>query len=330
MPWRVIPPKIHPSCPPLPPRHLLIRSPNWLGDAVMTLPAVQLLLHELNPDDTFSLLAPTKLHDFWKQVPGLHFILPVDPNLVITADTLRSHNFSHALLFPNSLRSALEVALARIPQRLGYPGHSRSWLLTHSIPKYSRRLGLRHQQHDYLDLIHVFLEKPENTITPNFHPLPRPTPNLDSPTPSLPYIVLCPGAEYGPAKRWPADRYAVLARHLAESHCLPIYVLGSESDIPVAEILQKKAALSTDQLINLTGKTSLASFIQFIAHARLLLCNDSGSMHLAAAFGTPPSPSSAPPNPNSPAPSTPPFKSSAITSPAAPASSASAPSISAA
>lgn len=262
---------------------ILLRSPNWLGDAVMTLPAVQALIGSLDKKNRVCILSPAKLADFWKLVPGLESVLIVDDNIAITADTLKPYHFDSAILFPNSLRSALEPWLAGIPGRYGHRGHNRSWLLSEVFPKPSRAQGYRHQKLDYLDLVSALLTtqhpEPENQ---NVTPLPRPP---TSPYPN-PCLVICPGAEYGAAKRWHIDRYATVAAELSSRHRLQIVILGSATDIPVAETLTgllKKAGVNA---ANLCGQTSLAQFLNSIAHASLVLCNDSGSMHVAAAFGT--------------------------------------------
>jgi heptosyltransferase II len=265
---------------------ILLRSPNWLGDAVMTLPAVQYLRHTLPSTTQVSILCPAKLCHFWQLVPHLHAVLIADDNIAITADILKPHTFDTAILFPNSLRSALEVWLARIPLRHGYKGHHRRWLLNSLGSKPSRDLGYRHQKWDYLDLILHLTEKTLNppNAEPLFTPLPRPsTHSLPFPQP---YLAVCPGAEYGAAKRWPIERYAETLQQLYATYSLPIVLLGSNVDIPVAQALTEKLQLPANSLHNLSGKTSLSEFLHYIAHAQLLLCNDSGSMHVAAAFGT--------------------------------------------
>jgi heptosyltransferase II len=263
---------------------ILLRSPNWLGDAVMVLPAVQFLLAHACSNTHVSVLTPAKLADFWKLVPGLHSILIVDDNIAITADNLKPHAFDSAILFPNSLRSALEPWLAGIPKRYGYPGHNRRWLLTETLHKPSRTQGYRHQKHDYLDLVQALLSLSnlKSQISTVDTPLPK-----TSPSPlKTPYLVVCPGAEYGSAKRWLVERYAAVAKELISRHQLHLIILGSTTDIPVSQTLTSHLSLPTAAYTNLTGQTSLAEFLNLIAHATLVLCNDSGSMHVAAAFGT--------------------------------------------
>lgn len=261
---------------------ILLRSPNWLGDAVMTLPAVQVLLSTVKEETLVSVLSPAKLTDFWKLVQGLEAVLPVDDNIAITADTLKPHHFDSAILFPNSLRSALEPWLAGIPKRYGYKGHSRSLLLSEVFSKPSRAQGYRHQKIDYIDLVQGLLESGIKAQESEFTPLPKP----GNSTLNEPFLMICPGAEYGAAKRWHVERYAAVAAELHSQYKLRIVILGSATDIPVAGtltgLLEKSGIVAT----NLSGQTTLAEFLNLIAHASLVLCNDSGSMHVAAAFGT--------------------------------------------
>lgn len=262
--------------------NLLLRSTNWLGDAVMGVPAVQTLRAALPGGSRLSVLAPAKLADFWRILPGIDAVIPVDPNLWITADSLRPHGFDTALIFPNSLRTALEPWLADIPRRIGFKGHHRSCLLTEHVPRHSRAEGLRHQSLDYLDLVHaVALQNPKSTIH-NFQALPSSL--LPAPS-SVPYLALCPGAEYGPAKRWPAARFAAAANALLRLHGWDeVVLLGAEGDRAVCAEVARGLEVPHR---NLAGETALRDFMAWLAHAAYVLCNDSGAMHVAALFGRP-------------------------------------------
>jgi heptosyltransferase II len=267
--------------------NLLLRSPNWLGDAVIGLPTMQALQRSLPQDSRISVLTPGKLADFWKIVPGIEHVLPVDPNLWITADSLKPHSFDTALIFPNSLRTAAEPWLAGIPRRIGFKGHQRRWLLTDIVPKYSRARGLRHQSLDYLDLAATLLGNPneiENRKSKieNFVPL-LPSSAIPRPSSSA-YLALCPGAEYGPAKRWPPERFAAAANRIAKEKSLEVVLLGAEGD---RNACHEVARSLTVPHRNLAGETSLKEFLASLAHADYVLCNDSGAMHVAALFGRP-------------------------------------------
>ncbi|MDR1146598.1 MAG: lipopolysaccharide heptosyltransferase II [Verrucomicrobiales bacterium] len=258
---------------------LLLRSPNWLGDAALTLPAVrQFTGSGLRP----AVLCPEKLRDFWRLVPGLGEILSVQPRLRDTAKLLRAKKFTAALLFPNSLTVALEAWLAGIPRRVGFHGHRRRWLLTDSVPRPAPVAGFIHQTRQNLELPRLLGVTGTDSLE-NFQPVPRPPADRD--LAARPYLAVCPGAAYGPAKRWPTDRFAAVINRLrAADRDLAAVILGADGDAPVAARLAIQCA---KPVIDKTGRTTLAEFLAILANARLVLCNDSGAMHAAAMFGTP-------------------------------------------
>lgn len=258
--------------------NIVVRSPNWLGDAIMTLPALDWLHRAVPAGTTLSIFSPANLLPFWKTVPHIAAVLPVPPNLWIAADLIRSHRFSSAFIFPNSLRTGLEMFWGKVPVRIAYPGHYRRLLLTHIFqrPKF---FIPEHQLWNYLRLVcqAVGKEPPEVPQVPRLH-----LPEL--PLPGKPFLALCPGAEYGPAKRWPAERFAETATRLAAQQQLEIVLLGGPRD---EETCAQVAQQISRPVKNLAGKTSLSEFISLLASARLVLCNDSGAMHLASLLRVP-------------------------------------------
>lgn len=263
-------------------RSILLRSPNWLGDIVMALPSVRAILAARDngtPDTTVSVAAPAHLHPVWKLIDGIDLVLPTTKKIGRTAATLRPHRFTSALLYPNSWRAPLEALFAGIPKIYGFRGHGRGLLLTRAFTKEVPPACVQHQSLDYLDLF-AQLGIPHDG-TPAFPAL-RPVPPPAS-TPG-PVLAICPGAEYGPAKRWPPASFATVARELRDSHGLHPVLLGSAGDAPACA---ETAALLGAPCLDLAGKTSLDQFISHLAHARLVLCNDSGSMHLCALLDTP-------------------------------------------
>lgn len=268
---------------------LLIRSPNWLGDAIMTLPAIHRILQARAKKGSESpsketkqtgvyILTPPKIADLWKMIAGIDGILETRSSLSETVKEIRSFRPNSALILPNSWRTALEMALARVPARIGYHGHfGRKMILTHTWPK--PKTATRHQALDYLDLVqYAGIETTPSIELPSLNEL-KPSPIQE------PYIALCPGAEYGPAKRWPSERFSQSAQMLAQEYGWKILLLGARGDQPVATEIEK--TLSPEICINLTGKTNLNEFIRSLADAKLVLCNDSGSMHLASLLRKP-------------------------------------------
>ena len=306
----------------LQPFRILIRGSNWLGDAIMSVPAVRAIKRG-RIDAHVTILTPAKLADVWKSVPEVDEIITIAPedNVFAVARKLR-RNFDVAILFPNSVRVALEVWLAGIERRVGYPGHNRRRLLDSVLePKKKKKKKKkepeaqppRHQVHHYLALAEFVgaditsevaaLSAPNRNnaggtsgsrsedAAPNFGSLePKPaavsTPTKDQEpgTRSVPTIGLCPGAEYGPAKRWLPERFAETVRMIHEATPCEWKIFGVEKDRPIADTIVAAAAVPVTDLV---GKTSLAQLMDELRTCDLLLTNDTGTMHIAAFLGVP-------------------------------------------
>jgi len=260
----------------LKPFRIVVRSPNWLGDAVMAAPAVRAIKHG-RPDVHLTVLTPAKLADLWSAVPEVDAVLPIAAGETVfsVARRLRS-GFDAAVVLPNSVRSALEPWLAGIPRRVGYAGRWRSRLLDQIVPADRPPGPPRHQVHHYLDLaerIGADLADPTLALPPAGFA-------GDGPV----RIGLCPGAEYGPAKRWLPERYAEVMQRLSSARGCTWSVFGTARDTPIAaEILGRSGVSAEDR----TGKTTLAELMQELRRCRVLVTNDTGTMHLAALLGVP-------------------------------------------
>ena len=255
---------------------VVVRSPNWLGDAIMALPAVR-NLKTLLAGEPLAVAAPEKLAALWQACPFVDRVISLTQpkSLPATENQLREGKFHAAVLLPNSLRSAAEAFMARIPQRAGYNRGGRRFLLTHAVPKPARDPVRLHQRYYYQDLATALGAPPDESM---------PKLKVEVPSPASPATVaICPGAEYGPAKRWPVDRFAAVARHFQDKLKAKIVVLGAGGD---AAIALEFAALAPGAE-NRAGQTTLAEFISILAGSRLVVCNDSGAMHLASALGVP-------------------------------------------
>ena len=269
----------------LKPFRILIRSSNWLGDAVMSVPAVRAIKNG-RPDTHITVAAPAKIAAMWKLVSEVDAIIPLTGNsLVAAARSLRRQSsFDAAILFPNSLRVALESWLSGIPRRVGYRGHSRSWLLNQIIPEPRRPGPLEHQSSRYLHIARDcgaetsnIEHRTPNIATASIH---QRSPIDDSPI----RIGLSPGAEYGPAKRWLSERFAEAAAAVTARSPVQWILLGKKNDAPIGE--QITSALG-DSCVNRIGQTTLEQLIDELRQCRLLLTNDTGTMHLAALLGIP-------------------------------------------
>lgn len=251
----------------LKPFRILIRSSNWLGDAVMSIPAVRAIKNG-RPDARVSIAVPERLAALWKIVPEVDEIIALPSKSVVAAARLfrRRPPFDVAILFPNSLRSALEVFLAGIPRRVGWRGYWRRWLVNQS-PRESIPVGIVHQTYKYLELASTL----GAVVAPEFAPANSITDRREQFK-----FGLCPGAEYGPAKQWP--RFAEVAQEIAGRFPVQWILFGTAGDGPSGD---KVAEVLGDRCVNRIGQTTLAQLINELRECDLLLTNDTGTMHLA-------------------------------------------------
>ena len=267
---------IPPSSPPLKPFSILVRSPNWLGDAVMAVPAIRSIKNG-RPDASITVACPQKLTPLWKKIPEVDHVIPLPKNLLLSALKLR-RQFDAAIILPNSLRSALETWLAGIPRRVGFTGHHRHLLLNQILtpPKKNKTVPRPlHHSRRYTALATSCGAPPADLPPPLWSPPPHS---------QIIQLALCPGAEFGPAKRWPPEKFRATMEKISRRIACHWTILGSKTDIPVAQ--QIASGLKCD-LTNLAGKTSLDQLIHHLLASHALLTNDTGTMHLADLLGIP-------------------------------------------
>jgi heptosyltransferase-2 len=260
----------------------LVIAPQWIGDAVMTEPLLRRLAARGEQLTVGAVPWVAPVYRAMPQAPEViefpfqHGGLQLRERRRIARDI--EGRFDVAYVLPNSLKSALLPFLASIPKRVGYLGEARVGLLTHRLknPKgkppmvafYSALSG---------DTEGLAQDKPKLQLPPAQVEHAVHAAGLSSGG----YFVFAPGAEYGPAKRWPAIHYAELAKLLD----VPAVLLGSAKEAPLCEEIAQEAG--SDQCINLAGKTSLPDAFALIAAARAVVSNDSGLMHVAAGLGVP-------------------------------------------
>ena len=262
----------------LKPFRILIRASNWLGDSIISVPAVR-AIKAGRPDVHITILAPEKIAPVWKLVPDVDEILSLKGGSLLGALRVlrRQGPFDVAILFPNSLRTALEVWLAGIPRRVGYSGHQRRWLLNQIIVEEPRLGPIQHQVYRYLRIARELggpTAPPETRLF-----LPRVKMN-GSPA----KLGLCPGAEYGPAKRWLPERFTEVALAIANAQPVQWILFGTAADTERGAAIE--AALGTN-CVNRIGKTTLDELVAYLSECALLLTNDTGTMHLATLLGVP-------------------------------------------
>ncbi|TFE75530.1 lipopolysaccharide heptosyltransferase II [Candidatus Methylacidiphilum fumarolicum] len=257
---------------------LLIRSPNWLGDAVMSLPAIK-SFKELVGSASLLIATPQKLSFLWTLCPFIDEILEMtnSKNIFENVRKLRKKkDIQMAVLFTRSFRTALECKLAGIPSVVGYGRTDQSIFLDKRIviPKSKEPW---HQAKTYLFFSQALGAKADLSLPP------LQLPNHWRKTSSPLIVSVCPGAEYGPAKRWFPSHFAWVCRKLKEKYGCHIQILGGEKDRLPCEQLKKELP----EAENLSGKTTLAVFFEKIFSSHLLLCNDSGAMHVGSLLQTP-------------------------------------------
>jgi heptosyltransferase-2 len=282
---------------PDPPRRIVIAAPNWLGDAVMGLPALR-AVRTSAPGAHLAVAARPSVAALYAMVPEVDAVVPLAPRARLTrpsawrpdVDRLAVERFDLAVLLPNSLLSAWVARQAAIPERWGYAAQGRGWLLTRRV---KRPRGLPHQADYYLQL----------TTALGFPPVPRvagiavPAAARDAAAGLLAtdrdVVVMAPGAAYGRAKQWPPERFADLALLLFRDRGLATVLVGAGGDaVAAAEIRAALAALPGGRqalaaLVDLVGRTDLATLAGVLQRAHAVVANDSGAMHLAGAVGAP-------------------------------------------
>jgi lipopolysaccharide heptosyltransferase II len=272
----------------LKPFRILIRSSNWLGDAVMSMPAVRAIKNG-RPDVHVTIAAPEKIAPMWKLIPEVDAIisLPEDSLLSVVRLFRQQMPFDVAILFPNSLRVALESWLSGIPRRVGYRGRCRSWLVNQIVRERRKPRAPEHHSLRFLRIARECGAETEETSTvqpPKLNVQLSDSNELSTINHQPLKIGLCPGAEYGPAKRWLPERFAEAASKISAQSTVQWILLGTKND---AAIGQQIAAAIGDHCVNRIGQTTLDQLIDEFRQCRLLLPNDTGTMHLAALLGVP-------------------------------------------
>jgi lipopolysaccharide heptosyltransferase II len=260
----------------LKPFGIAVRSPNWLGDAVMAVPAV-CAIRAGRPDARVTVVCPQKLAEFWRRVPEVDAVIGIAKGMGLrgVARALRG-KFDAGFIFPNSMRSALEMWLGGVPRRVGRGTDGRARFIDQLVPVTAAGRPPRHEALEHLDLARmaggpevpaVFAERPRRRRAGE-----------------RPRVAVCPGAEYGPAKRWPAERYAEVARTVNMAHPCDWVLVGMPADQPAGAVI---ANALNRQCENLIGRTTLGDLIGLLEGCDVLLTNDTGTMHLASYLGVP-------------------------------------------
>jgi heptosyltransferase-2 len=277
-------------------KKIIVRSANWIGDTVMMLPSLAALKTNF-PDSHITVLASPWVVPLFKNHPavnrtktmakGNNFITSLK-ELVSIISWLRAERFDMAVLFQNAFEAAFLAYTGKVKYRVGYNTDGRGFLLTHKVIR-NRQIRLIHQVEYFLGLIEAM----------NWHVEEREPILYGNPTDSTSSSSLIsskgiddcsfmfginPGAEYGPAKRWPAERFAVIGDWAAKRWNAKVVIFGSFSEREIAAKVEN--SMHTNP-VNLCGHTTLGQAMALIKRCSFFLTNDSGLMHIAAAFNIP-------------------------------------------
>ncbi|MHB8138193.1 MAG: lipopolysaccharide heptosyltransferase II [Smithellaceae bacterium] len=271
---------------------ILIRGTNWIGDAVMTLPAIA-SVHAAYPGAHLAILAKPPVTDIYRLFSAADEIIPYENRfdsplgVFRLAYVLRQKKFDAAILLQNAIEAAIIALAAGIRVRAGFNSDGRGFLLTHAIRR-TEDIFKVHQIDYYLEMVKALgCADVDRTMHLETHISPvdaRSVLQQYLPNGDRTIIGIAPGAAYGPAKRWFTERFAEAGDQLSKELNAQVILFGGQTDWETAEQVRKRA--QTD-MINLAGLTSLREAIYLISQCRLFLSNDSGLMHVAGALNIP-------------------------------------------
>jgi heptosyltransferase-2 len=275
---------------------ILVRGTNWIGDVVMSLPSLEAVRANF-PGRKISVLAKPWVAPLYESHPVVDEVIHYHreawfpgglAEMIRTALRLRRQNFDLAILFQNAFEAALLALLAGIRYRVGYNTDARGFLLSHSIPR-DPEVMKQHQVEYYLSIL-----RPLGWEAPAQDPVLRVLPKDEETAEKLLashgisgrdfLLGLSPGATYGPAKRWPAERFALIGDRATERWGAKVVLMGSKAEKELCKALSQKMK---QKALDLSGMTTLGEAMALIKRSQFLVCNDSGLMHLAAALNVP-------------------------------------------
>jgi heptosyltransferase II len=274
---------------------ILIRATNWIGDAIMSLPAIRAIRRRY-PDAAITIAARPWVSALYERERSIDCVMTFEgaPGAKDWRtkrefiQKIRAGRFDLAILFPNSFESAAVVRLAGVPRIVGYARDGRGFLLSDAIATPKKGEIPKHERFYYLELLRraglteSIPEGPE-ILLDGVEELRRAGEALFGTLGmKLPVVGVSPGAAYGSAKRWLPERFASAAARLSDEWGASVAVFGSAAEKPMCE---EVARLANGR--NFAGATSLREFIELTAACRMFLTNDSGAMHIASGLGTP-------------------------------------------
>jgi heptosyltransferase II len=274
----------------------MLRATNWLGDAVMSLPAIR-AVRGVFPHAHLAVVAKPWVADLYAREKCIDRVIPYSAKTLSDkrrfADGLRKERFDGAILLQNAFDAALMAWMAGIPERIGYRRDGRGWLLTRAIAVPEPGDTPRHERFYYLELLRRagMLERFPATAEIQLDGAEAAracgTQRLREMSIHAIPIGISPGAAYGNAKRWLAERFAEVAVRLGHAQGAAVLVFGSAAERQLCEVVAARIRSGGVEVRNLAGETTLSEFIELAAACRVFLTNDSGAMHVTSALGVP-------------------------------------------
>lgn len=270
-------------------QRIVIRSANWIGDAVMTLPAM-MAVRETFPKAHIAVVANPLVAQLLENHPGCDEIIVYNKRgehagvrgLLRFAAELRRRRFDCAILFQYAIEAAIMAFLARIPRRIGFTTDNRRLFLTHPVP-FGEAEKTLHQTDAFLRIVnHHGMTAHEKVQALALSESERDW--VKAQLPEGPVVTINPGAAYGSAKRWYPERFAAVGDYLAQHHGMNIVLIGGPGEVEIGADI---AAAMQAPVHNFVGKTSIRQMMSLIDAASLMVTNDSGPMHVAAGFNVP-------------------------------------------
>ncbi len=282
------------------PERILVRATNWVGDAVMSIPALQMLRARF-PRAHIAILAKPWVAQLYGRELFCDELIPYEApsgfhglrKKFAIATKLRRREFDAAVLLPNAFEAAAVIWAAGIPRRIGYQRDGRSWLLSDAIPLPQKGQIPVHQRFYYLELlkraklIESYPLDGNIRLAGAYAAAEKGREHFRNRQVYTPVIGVSPGAAYGGAKRWLPERFGEAAVKLARERNATIAIFGSKEESDVCALVQQAIEAAGQHCLNLGGSTSLSTFIEMAAACEIYLTNDSGPMHIASALGVP-------------------------------------------
>ena len=279
---------------------ILIRATNWVGDAVMSLPAIRAVRARF-PEAEIAVLARPWVAGLYARETAIQRVIPyVAPpgfrawgGKLRTALALRREKFDCAILLQNAFEAAAIAFLAGIPRRIGYDRDGRRALLTDPIPVPRPGDIPRHERYYYLEMLRrakVIMDLPETgpiRLEGAAAAARQGALRFAGRDVALPVTGVSPGAAYGTAKQWLPERFAEAALEVARAQGGSVVLFGSEGERGLCETVAQSIRQAGVSARNLAGETSLGEFVDLAAACSVFLTNDSGAMHIASALGVP-------------------------------------------